>query len=158
MVDASGQAALLARQAGTRRWDSFFQNLAVYAYFTGVEPMPAPAENNIFIEAYEHGWFWTIPLGSSITPAGWSSVGAVVDNRTGREGIRRLGARAFLSEQLSQTKHTKAKLRAARWAAEPRVVRDWSYSSERTAGPGYVLTGDSACFVDPLFSSGCIWR
>ena len=154
VVDASGQSALLARQSGMRRWDSFFQNLAVYAYFTGVEPLPAPAENNIFIEAYEHGWFWTIPLGTSIKPAGWSSVGAVVDNQTGREGIRRSGARAFLSEQLSQTRHTAAKLRDARWAAEPRVVRDWSYSSERTTGPGYVLTGDSACFVDPLFSSG----
>ena len=65
-----------------------------------------------------------------------------------------MGARAFLSEQLSQTQHTKAKLRDAQWAAGPKVVRDWSYSSSRTTGPGYVLTGDSACFVDPLFSSG----
>ena len=149
VVDASGQAALLARQMGTRRWDSFFRNLAVYGYFEGAEPLPSPDENNIFIEAYEHGWFWTIPLHT-----GWSSVGAVVDNRTGQEGIRRLGARGFLSGQLSQTRHTAGRLRDARWVAGPRVVRDWSYSSGRTAGPGYVLTGDSACFVDPLFSSG----
>ena len=149
VVDASGQAALLARQTGTRRWDSFFQNLAVYAYFEGGEPLPSPDENNIFIEAYEHGWFWTIPLHT-----GWSSVGAVVDSRTGQEGIRRLGARDFLSEQLSQTRHTRAMLRNAQWVAGPRVVRDWSYSSERTTGPEFVMTGDSACFVDPLFSSG----
>ena len=149
VVDASGQVALLARQTGTRRWDSFFQNLAVYAYFEGSEPLPSPDENNIFIEAYEHGWFWTIPLHT-----GRSSVGAVVDNQTGQEGIRRLGAKAFLSGQLSQAPHTAAKLRNARWAAEPKVVRDWSYSSSQTTGPGYVMTGDSACFVDPLFSSG----
>ena len=149
VVDASGQAALLARQTGTRRWDSFFQNLAVYAYFEGAEPLPPPDENNIFIEAYEHGWFWTIPLHT-----GWSSVGAVVDNRTGQEGIQRLGAREFLSSQLSQAPHTAAKLANARWSSEPKVVRDWSYSAERTTGSGYVLTGDSACFVDPLFSSG----
>ena len=42
----------------------------------------------------------------------------------------------------------------ATWAAGPSVVRDWSYSSERTTGPNFVMTGDSACFVDPLFSSG----
>ena len=149
VVDASGQAALLAQRTGTRRWDSFFQNLAVYAYFDGGEPLPSPDENNIFIEAYEHGWFWTIPLNT-----GWSSVGAVVDSRTGHEGIQRLGARAFLSEQLSQAGHTKAMLRNAQWVTGPRVVRDWSYSSERTTGPGFVMTGDSACFVDPLFSSG----
>ena len=158
VVDATGQAALLARQTGTRRWDSFFQNLAVYAYFEGGEPLPSPDENNIFIEAYEHGWFWTIPLGSAAPvkagETGWNSVGAVVDNQTGQEGIQRLGAQAFLSGQLSQTNHTKAMLRNSRWAAGPNVVRDWSYSSERTTGPGFVMTGDSACFVDPLFSSG----
>ena len=149
VVDASGQAALLAQSSGTRRWDSFFQNLAVYAYFEGGKPLPSPDENNIFIEAYEHGWFWTIPLHT-----GWSSVGAVVDNRTGQEGIRRLGAREFLLDQLKQAPHTRAMLGDARWVAGPNVVRDWSYSSKRTTGPGFVMTGDSACFVDPLFSSG----
>ena len=158
IVDASGQAALLARQMGTRRWDSFFQNLAVYAYFEGAEPLAQPDENNIFIEAFEHGWFWTIPLGSTapVKPGetGLSSVGAVVDNRTGQEGIQRLGAREFLLDQLSQAPHTRAMLRDAKWVAGPSVVRDWSYSAERTTGPGFVMTGDSACFVDPLFSSG----
>ena len=158
IVDASGQAALLAQQTRTRRWDSFFQNLAVYAYFEGAKVLPSPDENNIFIEAFEHGWFWTIPLGRSapVKPggAGWSSVGAVVDNRTGQHGIQRLGARDFLLEQLSLAPHTAAMLHDARWVAGPSVVRDWSYSSERTTGPNFVMTGDSACFVDPLFSSG----
>ena len=158
VVDASGQAAILAQQTGTRQWDSFFQNLAVYAYFEGGTPLPSPDENNIFIEAFEHGWFWTIPLGSAapVKPGntGWSSVGAVVDNHTGQEGIRRLGARDFLLDQLSQAPHTKAMLGSARWVAGPNVIRDWSYSSQRTTGPSFVMTGDSACFVDPLFSSG----
>ena len=158
VVDASGQAALLAQQSGTRRWDSFFQNLAVYAYFEGAAPLPSPDENNIFIEAFEHGWFWTIPLGSAAPvnagETGLSSVGAVVDNQTGQDGIRRLGAREFLFEQLAQAPHTKAMLRNARWASGPNVVRDWSYSAERTTGNWFVMTGDSACFVDPLFSSG----
>ena len=158
VVDASGQAALLAQQTGLRQWDSFFQNLAVYAYFEGAVALPSPDENNIFIEAFEHGWFWTIPLGNAapVKPGGtgWSSVGAVVDNHTGQQGIQRLGARAFLEEQLSQAPHTQAMLRHSRWVAGPNVVRDWSYSSERTTGPCFVMTGDSACFVDPLFSSG----
>ena len=149
VVDATGQAALLARQTGVRTWDSFFRNLAVYAYFEDAEPLPAPDENNIFIEAYEHGWFWTIPLHT-----GWSSVGAVVDNETGQEGIQHSGARDFLLDQLSQAPHTRRMLGNARWVAGPSVIRDWSYSSERTTGPNFVMTGDSACFVDPLFSSG----
>ena len=149
VVDSTGQAALLARRTGVRIWDSFFQNLAVYAYFAGVETSAPPDENNIFIEAYEHGWFWSIPLHT-----GWTSVGVVVDNRTGQEGLRRLGPRAFLSEQLAQAPHMRRRLREAQWAAGPTVVRDWSYSASRLVGPGYIITGDAACFVDPLFSSG----
>lgn len=158
VVDASGQAALLAQQAGTRNWDPSFQNLAVYAYFEGAHPLPSPDENNILIESFEHGWFWAIPLGGS--PTGhrgtrpWASVGAVVDNETGQEGIQRLGPREFLTAQLRLAPHTLTMLRDAQWVAEPKVVRDWSYSAERTTGPDFVMTGDSACFIDPLFSSG----
>ena len=33
-------------------------------------------------------------------------------------------------------------------------VRDWSYLSDTVVGDGFILVGDAACFVDPLFSSG----
>jgi 2-polyprenyl-6-methoxyphenol hydroxylase-like FAD-dependent oxidoreductase len=35
-----------------------------------------------------------------------------------------------------------------------RVIRDYSYCSDRFHGPGYLLAGDAACFVDPVFSTG----
>ena len=44
VVDASVQGGLLARKLDLRRWDPFFQNLAVYGYFTGAQRLPAPAE------------------------------------------------------------------------------------------------------------------
>ena len=39
-------------------------------------------------------------------------------------------------------------------ASGPFVIRDWSYISDEVVGDGYILVGDAACFVDPLFSSG----
>jgi Tryptophan halogenase len=36
----------------------------------------------------------------------------------------------------------------------PFVLKDWSYVSDEVVGDGYILVGDAACFVDPLFSSG----
>ncbi|PKB66002.1 MAG: hypothetical protein BZY81_08450 [SAR202 cluster bacterium Io17-Chloro-G4] len=149
VVDASGQGGLLARQLGLRQWDPFFRNLAVYGYFQGAQRLPEPDETNIFIESYPQGWLWTIPLHT-----GLASVGAVVDSETGQEGIRRLGPRGFLMDQLSQGPATAEMLRKAELSSGPDVVRDWSYVCKKTAGPGYVLVGDAACFVDPLFSSG----
>tara|TARA_Y100000588_G_scaffold90312_3_gene97163 strand:+ start:2277 stop:3914 length:1638 start_codon:yes stop_codon:yes gene_type:complete len=149
IVDASGQSTLLARHLEYKQWDPFFQNLAVYAYFTGGDPLPEPDQNNIFIESYQHGWLWSIPLHT-----GRTSVGAVVDSKIGQEGIQKEGAKAFLESQLSQSTHTKNMLAKAAMDSEPTVLLDWSYTSEKLFGPGFILAGDAACFVDPLFSSG----
>ena len=149
IVDASGQSTLISRNRNSKKWDPFFQNLAVYAYFTGAKPLPEPDQNNIFIESYRYGWLWSIPLHT-----GRTSVGVVVDSQTGQEGIQQNGAKAFLEAQLAQSNHTRAMLENANIDSEPNVGMDWSYTAEKLYGPGYILTGDAACFVDPLFSSG----
>ena len=149
MVDSSGQAALLSRMLGLRRWDDQFRNMAIYGYFTGSRRLPAPDTTNIFIESYEHGWAWNIPLANDI-----ASVGVVVDSEVGQQGIRKSGVVEYYRQQLDTTRHTREMLSAAETVAGPAVVKDWSYMSQRMAGDGWVLVGDAACFVDPLFSSG----
>jgi flavin-dependent dehydrogenase len=149
VVDASGQNGLLGRQLDLRRWDESFRNLAVYAYYEGAERLPPPADTNIFIESYRHGWLWTIPLHT-----GRASVGAVVDQQMGEAQVRELGPERFLDEQLAQAPYTSEMLRNSRRVSDSFVVKDWSYVCERVAGEGYVLAGDAACFIDPLFSSG----
>jgi flavin-dependent dehydrogenase len=149
IVDASGQSALLGRQLDLRRWDPLFQNLAVYGYFAGARPLPTPDETNILVESYRHGWFWDIPLHT-----GWMSVGAVVDSHTGQEGMRHSGPQRFLTEQIAQAPYTRQLLQEANLTYGPFVIKDWSYVSDEVVGDGYILVGDAACFIDPLFSSG----
>lgn len=149
VVDASGQGALLGHKLQLRQWDDFFQNLAIYSYFSGAQRLAPPDDGNIFIESYPHGWFWHIPLHT-----GWTSVGAVVDSQTGQEGLRRLGPQGFLLEQIAEAPSTAQMLQQATLVSGPFVLKDWSYISDRVVGDGYILVGDAACFVDPLFSSG----
>jgi FAD-dependent halogenase len=149
IVDASGQSALLGRQLDLRRWDPSFQNLAIYGYFAGAERLPAPDETNLLVESYPHGWFWNIPLHN-----GWMSVGAVVDSQTGQEGMRHSSPQRFLTEQIIEAPYTRRMLQEANLAYGPFVLKDWSYVSDEVVGDGYILVGDAACFVDPLFSSG----
>jgi flavin-dependent dehydrogenase len=149
VVDASGQSALIGRQLRLRRWDPLFQNLAVYGYFTGAQRLSAPDETNILVESYPNGWFWDIPLHT-----GWMSVGAVVDSHIGQEAMRHSGPQRFLIEQMAQAPYTQQMLRGASLVYGPFVVKDWSYVSEEVVGDGYILVGDAACFIDPLFSSG----
>ncbi len=148
-LDASGQAAILSRSLGLRQWDDYFQNMAVYSYFDAGERLSAPNSNDIFIESYHDGWAWNIPLSG-----GASSVGVVVDSEAGRAGIAERGVAGYFARQLRLTTRTSAMLAKARMTTQPRALKDWSYTSSSMAGAGWILVGDAACFVDPLFSSG----
>jgi hypothetical protein len=132
-----------------REPDEQFRNLALFAYFAGAERLPSPDETNIFIESYEHGWTWVIPLHT-----GWTSVGFVVDSKYGQQVIAEHGLEHAYAAQLAASGHTARMLRDATLVEGPTVIRDWSYVSREVAGDGYVLVGDAACFIDPLFSTG----
>jgi flavin-dependent dehydrogenase len=149
IVDASGQSGVMGRALGLRQNDEHFRNLAVYGYFEGARGLPEPNETNIFIESFEHGWFWNIPLHT-----GEMSVGAVVDSKYGQEQIALLGVDVFFAAQVAAAPATAAMLEEARLVRGPSVIRDWSYVSKDVTGPGWVLAGDAACFIDPLFSTG----
>lgn len=149
VVDASGQSALLARSLNLREWDPHFQNLAVYGYYRGAGRLPSPDETNILVEAYRHGWMWAIPLKDGLT-----SVGAVVDSQVGQSALAELGVPGFLRDQITQAELTESMLSGATIVDGPHVIRDWSYTTREMVGEGWILVGDAACFVDPLFSSG----
>ena len=149
VVDATGQAGLIGRRLALRETDEFFRNLAVYSYFRGARRLDGIDAGNIFIEAFEHGWSWAIPLPDDVM-----SVGVVVDAAWGAERLAEAPPERFLERQLASAAHTRAMLASASRIEQARVVRDWSYVSQRLVGEGYILVGDAACFVDPLFSSG----
>ena len=149
IVDASGQAGLIGRDRSLRESDPFFRNLAVYGYYAGGSRLPEPDTNNILIESIEDGWLWAIPLHTGLV-----STGVVVDSATGGEGIAAIGPEAYFRERIASGSHISALLQGATLTGAPTIVRDWSYSSRELAGESFVLAGDAACFVDPLFSSG----
>ena len=105
------------------------------------------------MEAIEDGWCWTIPLNRPPHER-VASVGVVLDAERAAAAIERGEVEAFYRSRLAQAAKTSQLLAAATLIEGPLVERDWSYSSRHFVGDGYVLVGDAACFVDPLFSSG----
>ena len=152
VVDASGNTTCLSRAVGERRYSEFFQNVALYCYFEGAKRLPEPNSGNILCEAFNQGWFWYIPLRPDLT-----SVGAVV----GREHAACLkdGPDIALKGFIKQTSIIKDFLSPARRIQEGqygsyRIRKDYSYCNTKFWRPGMLLVGDTACFIDPIFSSG----
>jgi halogenation protein CepH len=148
VVDASGQSALIGRAQELRRFNDFFKNLAVFGYFRDAERLPGELANHILSAAFADGWFWYIPLHD-----GTMSVGAVVDARRWRDvaGVDPEGTYRAL---IARCPAIAERLARATLVSPIRIIRDYSYDSTRFTGPGFLMAGDAACFVDPVFSTG----
>jgi halogenation protein CepH len=147
VVDATGQGKLLARREQLVTWHEDLRNVAVWTYFQGGTQLEGRDRGNIVTEYHADGWLWVIPFSD-----GSRSVGFVGPNdRYVHSG---LSAEEFFYEKLASAREAKRLLEGATQIADFRATKDWSYQSSRFAGPGYLLTGDAAAFVDPLFSTG----
>lgn len=148
VVDSSGQAALLGRRDGLRTFDTFFKNLAVFGYYEGAERLAGELEGNILSATSRDGWLWFIPLHDGTT-----SIGAVVDAKAfGSQAAE--GADALYQRLIEGCPLVAQRLAKARMVSPVRIIRDYSYCSDQFYGPGYLLAGDAACFIDPVFSTG----
>jgi halogenation protein CepH len=154
VVDATGNQSLFGRIAGERMFSKFFQNLALFCYFTKGKRLPPPNSGNILSVAFNSGWFWYIPLSETLT-----SVGAVIA-RENADQIRRAGGyeeamRCFIKDCPLIAEFLAGAERVTEGPyGQFRVRKDYSYCHSRFWYPGLVLVGDAACFVDPVFSSG----
>ena len=149
VIDCSGQSSLISRARNLRQWDDSFQNLAIYGYFENAVSLPKPNENNIFIESFSEGWTWNIPLKGNI-----ASVGIVLDSQKASKELQSRDVEDYFQANLSYAKESRRMLQSAKLLRPPKIVKDWSYTSTQMAGLSWVLAGDAACFIDPLFSSG----
>jgi flavin-dependent dehydrogenase len=142
-IDATGQDRLLARKHGTARSLERFGRAAVFTHFSGLSP-EARAEigphNDIRVVIIPDGWIWGIPL-----VGGRLSVGMV--KRT--PGLGRSDLDAYL-----ETSPLFGRLLAGSERLATRMVANFSFENERASGLRFACVGDSACFIDPVFSSG----
>lgn len=149
VVDASGQARTIVRGRSGLQWQKDLHNIAVWNYFSGCGALPEEQEGNILVEKVDgrEGWFWAIPLGADTT-----SVGYVAPTEHFRENAA-IPENAFW-DHVPRTRQLARMMENATPQAGFRTGRDWSYTSERFCGPGWAAVGDSACFIDPLLSTG----
>jgi halogenation protein CepH len=148
LIDASGQQALLGHRLGLRRFNDFFKNLAIFGYWRGAERLPGALSNHILSAAFADGWFWYIPLHDDTL-----SVGAVVDVRRW-DGVAQSSPEDTYRGLVARCPAIADRLRHATLESPVRLIRDYSYDSTALWGRGWLLAGDAACFIDPVFSTG----
>jgi FAD-dependent halogenase len=147
IIDASGQAKIMARYFNTVSWHSDLKNLAAWTYFQGGSRYDGQAAGNIVVEACSPGWLWMIPFSDRTCGVGFV---APIKEFAASD----LAPAAILHQRIDETREIKRLLTGVVEVSQVRTAKDWSYTCERMSGPGFVQAGDAAAFIDPLFSTG----
>jgi flavin-dependent dehydrogenase len=147
VVDASGRDTLLANQFGIKRRNPKHASAALFGHFSGAKRHPGTAAGNISIFWFDHGWFWFIPLADGAT-----SVGAVCWPYYMK--ARRSDPTTFLHETIALCPAIAERLKDAKLLGPATATGNYSYTSARMSGDGYIMLGDAFAFIDPVFSSG----
>lgn len=151
VIDASGRTGVLAsKQFKSRRLHDVFKNVAAWSYWKDAKPLSKGPDGAIAVCSVANGWFWAIPLHD-----GTLSVGLVTGKDNFNDARREAGSvEAVYQAAMKECPAILELLDGATQVSEMKVEQDYSYVSENLAGPGYFLSGDAACFLDPLLSTG----
>jgi flavin-dependent dehydrogenase len=149
VVDASGRHTLLGNQLKLKIKDPFFNQYAIHAWFEGLDR--GDDKTSDFIHIYflpvERGWVWQIPVTDKIT-----SVGVVAEKATFRRA--HMDIETYFNTHVQSSVKLAQVMRNAHRVNDYTTEGDYSYSMSKFVGDGYLLVGDAARFVDPIFSSG----
>ncbi len=151
LIDCSGRNGVMAtKYLKNRKYNEAFRNLGVWSYWRGVKPLDKGPEGAIAVCSVPDGWFWAIPLHD-----GTHSVGLVKNAARFAEQRREAGGvDAAYAEAIEGCARIKDMLADAEQVSGVKTEQDYSYAADSFAGPGYLLAGDAACFLDPLLSTG----
>jgi flavin-dependent dehydrogenase len=148
IFDASGRDAFLGKQMQLPKTDlGLPKKFATFAHFKGVKRNEVPADGHITVVRLDFGWFWMIPLDAEKT-----SIGLVQT----LDHFRATGLKPeeFFEHVVATTPELQKRMGAAERVSDFYFAGDYTYRHLQNAGPRWLLVGDAAGFIDPIFSSG----
>lgn len=154
VVDASGRNTLLGNQLKLKTNDPVFNQYACHTWFDGYQRTEVAKKDDkfgdyIFVHflPVSNSWIWQIPITETIT-----SIGVVTQKQTFAKG--KGDREAFFWEMVGNRPQIADALRRAKQVHPFKEEGDYSYAMKEIVGNRFVMIGDAARFVDPIFSTG----
>ena len=149
VIDASGYGKVLPRLLGLETPSSLSNHSAI---FTHVKETNRPKGQEGTIITFDildtKTWFWVIPFSNGVTSIGF--VGTTdylssIEGKTEDEKMKNL---------LKTTKYYYDRFKNEEFLFPPKSIKNYASSITKMYGDKFVITGNSAEFLDPVFSSG----
>jgi flavin-dependent dehydrogenase len=147
LLDCSGRQTLLGNFFKLKKTYDHLQKFSVFAHYENVD-RPAGIDGTLIrmVRGIDR-WFWMIPL-----TATRMSIGVVMDTSTFR--TMKLPPEKALEECLGEQPMMLKYMENAERVSPVYSAGDYSYRNGKLFGDRWLLAGDAAGFIDPVFSSG----
>lgn len=147
VIDASGRNSILGAKFKLKKNYEHLQKVSVFAHYDGMTRAEGRDGTLTRMVRAIDRWFWVIPLSATRT-----SVGVVLDGAVFKKSG--LSPEDFLEQAIEEQPVLMQTMREAERVTPVRSAADFSYRSTRLTGDRWMLAGDAAGFIDPVFSSG----
>jgi FADH2-dependent halogenase len=147
LIDASGRNSFVGSIFKLKKNYEQLHKFSMFAHYTGVERPDGRDGTLTRMVRGTDRWFWVIPLTSERT-----SIGVVTDTANFREAKQ--DPEKFFEEALAEQPNIAETMRDAKRVSQVYSATDFSYRNTKLTGDHWMLAGDAAGFIDPVFSSG----
>src|SRR6266699_3697793 len=147
LLDCSGRQTMLGSFFKFKKMYNHLQKFSVFAHYENVD-RPSGIDGTLIrmVRGLDR-WFWMIPL-----TATRMSIGVVMDTATFR--AMKLSPEEALDSCIDEQQMMLERMKNAERVSPVYSAGDYSYRNAQLFGDRWLLAGDAAGFIDPVFSSG----
>lgn len=148
VVDASGRRAIIGTQLGLKDDVPGLNKASLWSYYHGGKRLEGidAGETTVFMIP-DCGWFWYIPL-----PEDMVSIGIVASPEY--LFLKSDNLEIVFLDEVERCMPLKERLSQATRTDCVRGIRKLAYRNHQIVGDGWVMVGDAAAFLNPIYSSG----
>lgn len=147
VIDASGRNSIIGTKFKLKKNYEHLKKLSLFAHYEGVERESGIDGTLTRMVRTLRSWFWVIPLKGDRT-----SIGIVLEAEDFKNS--KLAAEEFFERALAEQPLLRDRIGEGRRVSQVYTAADFSFRNTKLVGDRWLLAGDAAGFIDPVFSSG----
>ncbi len=148
IIDSSGYGRVLPRLLDLDKPSALPSHSSVFTHVVDVNRPEGREGTLITFDVVEtQVWLWVIPFSNGRTSIGYVGPTEFLESFEGNNTEK-------LTQLLQLSSYYYKRFKGVEFLFEPVLIKNYSKSVKQLYGKGFVLTGNSAEFLDPVFSSG----
>ena len=148
IIDSSGYGRVLPRFLGLDKPSSIPEHSSLFTHVKDLRRPEGEEGTLITFDVLDKDtWFWVIPFSNGYTSIGFVGKTDFIESFDGDTTEQ-------MDQMLRHTEYYYDRFRGLDYKFQPICIKNFSKSVTKLHGKGFALTGNSAEFLDPVFSSG----